>query len=318
MAGTAGAARNGLQAADTPLALVMNGDTHVAFDLLALFAAHHAGSVNVTLLLAHMPDDDNEWTPAGVYLMDRERYRDLSKGDLLDKLKYLHNQKLSRMQSFYSWRSVIHDIGTPAGFHTFWSGRDVLPPDRQNTWFDYLNASLAALSAVKCQTSITAAADLLGHTLISGGKILLCGNGGSLSDAQHFVTELLGKMMCKHGPPMAAIVLGQNPGYLTAVQNDIGQGDEFERELIALGNEGDVLIALSTSGRSLNVIRAIRRAREMRIPVITITGDIPGDLNDIVYLASIPITIPSTTPHIQEATMTILHWLAIEIETRIQ
>ena len=155
-----------------------------------------------------------------------------------------------------------------------------------------------------CEDRIAEAADLVVRTLRSGGKVLLCGNGGSAADAQHIATEMTVKMK-KVRAPMAAIALTTNSSLLTAQANDLGFETVFSRQIESLGRPGDVLIALSTSGRSPNVLSGARSAGKMGIKVIGLTGVGGGDLAD---LCDIAITVPSDqVQRIQEAHMAVCH-----------
>ena len=155
-----------------------------------------------------------------------------------------------------------------------------------------------------CEDRIAEAADLVVRTLQSGGKVLLCGNGGSAADAQHIATEMTVKMK-KVRSPMAAIALTTNSSLLTAQANDLGFETVFSRQIESLGRPGDVLIALSTSGRSPNILSGVRSARRMGIKVIGLTGGTGGDLAEI---CDITIIVPSDqVQRIQEAHMAVCH-----------
>ena len=153
--------------------------------------------------------------------------------------------------------------------------------------------------------TIAEAMELVRETLRSGGKILACGNGGSAAQAQHFVAELVVRYR-RNRRALPAVALTTDTSVLTACANDFGYERVFERGVEALGEPGDLLLAISTSGRSENVNRAVRRAREMGLRVLYLCGerepDAPGDL---------VIKVPSgNTPRVQEAHELILHLLA--------
>ena len=183
-------------------------------------------------------------------------------------------------------------------------GAKTTKPDR------WIRESLESASEVlkstasSCEGAIAEAADLVVKTLRSGGKVLLCGNGGSAADAQHIATEMTVKMM-KVRSPMAAIALTTNSSLLTAQANDLGFETVFSRQIESLGRPGDVLIALSTSGRSPNVLSGVRSASMMGIKVIGLTGGSGGDL---AALCDVAIAIPSDqVQRIQEAHMAVCH-----------
>lgn len=153
------------------------------------------------------------------------------------------------------------------------------------------------------------------HTLVKvlqkGGTVFFCGNGGSMSDAAHIAAELSGRFYINR-PPLKAICLATNTSYLTAVANDLNYEDIFARELQALSNKGDVLVALSTSGNSLNVINAMQVANAKDLIGVSITGDFISELGK---LSDVNIKIPSTdTPRIQETYMFVLHYICEKVE----
>ncbi|MCD6590063.1 D-sedoheptulose 7-phosphate isomerase [Candidatus Woesearchaeota archaeon] len=144
-----------------------------------------------------------------------------------------------------------------------------------------------------------------------GGKILICGNGGSASDAQHFAAELVGRYK-KDRKSLAAIALTTDTSILTAISNDYGYEEVFAKQVEALGKENDLLVAISTSGNSLNVIRAVEKAKELGIYTIGLLGRDGGKLRNLVDLA---IVVDSKdTPHIQEVHETVLHVVAGIVE----
>lgn len=143
-------------------------------------------------------------------------------------------------------------------------------------------------------------------------KLLLCGNGGSASDAQHIAAELSGRYL-KDRPALDAEALHVNSSYMTAVANDYGYDHVYVRALQAKARKGDILIVLSTSGNSLNIINAVYQAREMGLFVIGLTGSTGGK---IAQLCDILLNIPSDdTPRIQEAHIMIGHIICEGIET---
>lgn len=174
------------------------------------------------------------------------------------------------------------------------------------------SAEIKRLVAEKCIDSILAAAQLIADTFASGGKVLLCGNGGSAADSQHMATEfvcLLNKNLNRPGLP--AIALTTDTSILTAFSNDISFEGVFERQVQALGKPGDLLIGISTSGKSKNVIRAILAARSANIRTIALVGN-GGQLKK---MTDVVISVPSTnTQYIQEAHLAIEHTLCELVE----
>ena len=152
---------------------------------------------------------------------------------------------------------------------------------------------------------IEQAGDLLIDTIKQGKKILLCGNGGSAADCQHIAAEFVVKYEKKRSA-LAAVALTTDSSILTASANDFHYDDVFARQVEALGNPGDCLIAISTSGRSPNVIAAVKSAKSRGIRVIGMTGSAESALS---ALADFTIKVPSTvTARIQEAHIVIGHW----------
>lgn len=147
--------------------------------------------------------------------------------------------------------------------------------------------------------------------LSRGNKIMFCGNGGSAADAQHLAAELSGRFY-RDRPPLAAIALTVNTSFLTAVANDYSFDEVFARMVKSIGHQGDVLIGISTSGNSENVIRAIQQAKVMRILGVGLTGK---DGGKIAASSDVLIRVPSTdTPRIQESHILIGHILCEIIE----
>jgi len=152
-------------------------------------------------------------------------------------------------------------------------------------------------------------ASLMGEKLQAGGKLLVAGNGGSAADAQHFAAEMVGRLG-RERPPIAAIALTTDTSILTAVGNDYDFGDIFVRQIQALGSANDVLILLSTSGNSRNLVKAVESAKLIGINTIGLLGKDGGQLADIVDSA---IIVPAhSSQRIQEIHITVIHtWCEI-------
>ncbi|NNF32697.1 MAG: D-sedoheptulose 7-phosphate isomerase [Saprospiraceae bacterium] len=171
-----------------------------------------------------------------------------------------------------------------------------------------------ALQDTQLQQAFEEMATACLETLKSGGKILFCGNGGSAADAQHLAAELSGRFY-KDRPPLYAEALHVNTSYLTAVANDYSYDEIYARLVKGKGLKGDVLIAISTSGNSKNIIKAVEQAHEMGIKTIGWTGSKPSKLQE---MANICISIPSSdTPRIQECHILIGHILCEYIENQL-
>ncbi len=161
---------------------------------------------------------------------------------------------------------------------------------------------------------IQEAVDVCVESLRSGGKILLCGNGGSASDAQHIAAELSGRFYYDR-PPLYAEALHVNGSYLTAVANDYHFEMVYRRMVEAAGKVGDVLIGLSTSGNSQNVVYAMEAAKKIGMKTIAFTGETGGNL---LYISDVLLNVPSSdTPRIQEAHILIGHIICEFIEKTI-
>jgi len=173
-----------------------------------------------------------------------------------------------------------------------------------------VNASLAPF-----EKNLAPAAELCVEVLRGGGKILVCGNGGSAADGQHFAAELVGRFE-RERKPWPAAALSTDTSALTAIANDYGFKEIFARQVHALGNKGDLLLALSTSGNSENVVAAARAAADIGMKVIGLTGEGGGSLgklSDIVFAAA-----STRTARIQEVHGICLHALAEAIETALE
>jgi len=176
----------------------------------------------------------------------------------------------------------------------------------------YIDDSIKSINLVyRNIDKIIEAAEIIIDSLKNGGKVLICGNGGSASQAQHFAGELVGRFEAER-KGLACIALTTDTSIITSLANDYNFNMVFEREVESLGNKGDVLIGLSTSGNSENIIRAIAKAREKELKVITLIGKGGGkmlgigDINLLIHAEN--------TARIQEAHLLMLHILAKIIE----
>ena len=148
----------------------------------------------------------------------------------------------------------------------------------------------------------------------SDNKTLFCGNGGSAADAQHLAAELSGKFYINR-PPIHAEACHLNTSFMTAVSNDFGYDMVFARHIQAVGKRGDVLVGISTSGNSANIIHAMHEARKLGLHCIAMTGETGGQM---AGLADVLINVPSTdTPRIQEAHILIGHIICELVETEL-
>ena len=154
-------------------------------------------------------------------------------------------------------------------------------------------------------------------TLSAGGKILACGNGGSAADAQHFAAELVNRFEAER-PPLAAVALTTDSSTLTSIANDYDYVQVFEKQVRAIGRKGDVLLALSTSGNSPNVIAAIRAAHDLGIGVVALTGRGGGQMAAALQPADVHVCVPHPrTARIQEVHLLALHCICDGIDFQL-
>jgi D-sedoheptulose 7-phosphate isomerase len=145
--------------------------------------------------------------------------------------------------------------------------------------------------------------------LRAGGKVMACGNGGSAADAQHFAAELIGRFE-RERQELAAIALTTDTSILTAIGNDYSYDDIFSKQVRGLGKKGDILLGISTSGNSKNVLVAIEAAKKMDIKIIALTGNGGGKIAQLLDQDDIHLCVPSTrTARIQETHLVVLHAL---------
>ena len=164
---------------------------------------------------------------------------------------------------------------------------------------------------------ITAAADCMVQSLLKEKKLLSCGNGGSAGDAQHFSAELLNRFE-RERPPLPCIAITTDTSTLTSIANDYSYDEVFSKQVRALGQAGDVLLAISTSGNSPNVIQAIQAAHDREMTVVQLTGKEGGKMRDMLTADDIEICVPSTsTARIQEVHLLVIHCLCDLIDTQL-
>ncbi|MCB1963875.1 MAG: phosphoheptose isomerase [Rhodocyclaceae bacterium] len=158
------------------------------------------------------------------------------------------------------------------------------------------------------------AVDLMTGCLMNSGKILACGNGGSAADAQHFAAELVNRFELER-PPLAAVALTTDSSTLTSIANDYHYDQVFSKQVSALGHPGDVLLAISTSGNSPNVIEAIKVAHEREMHVVALTGKGGGPMAALLGPDDVHVCVPAErTARIQEVHLLALHCLCDGID----
>ncbi|MFQ6676950.1 MAG: SIS domain-containing protein [Fidelibacterota bacterium] len=186
--------------------------------------------------------------------------------------------------------------------------QDIIKKIRESS--DVVNTMIVA-----CAEEIENAAELMIKAVQNGKKILWCGNGGSAADAQHMAAELMGGLVTHDRPAIQSIALTTDTSFITAWANDTDYESIFSRQIEGLGDGGDVLIAISTSGNSKNVIRAVDACKKKGISVIVLTGKAGGILKD---MGDITISIPSSdTQRIQEGHLLAEHILCELLEKSV-
>ena len=183
---------------------------------------------------------------------------------------------------------------------------------------EILHSSISVKEAILADeailTRIELSVDLMVSAFLNHRKVLFCGNGGSAADAQHLAAEFSGRFYYDRDP-LDAEALHVNSSYLTAVANDYSYGEVYSRLIKAKGSEGDILVALSTSGNSSNIIRAMKSAGELGMKIIGFTGETGGKMRDY---SDILLNVPSKdTPRIQESHITLGHIICELVEARL-
>ena len=178
-----------------------------------------------------------------------------------------------------------------------------------------MTAEVQAAVAGGCGDAVEAAVDMIVTSLRTGGKLLICGNGGSGADSQHMAAELTCRLTSDFlRPGLAAVALSADSSVLTAHANDVGFDGVFERQVQAIGRPGDVLLGISAGGISENVRRAVRAARDTAISTIALVG---GD-GPLAHEAEVAIVIPCTeSTHVEEAMLPIEHVICHAVEREL-
>lgn len=173
------------------------------------------------------------------------------------------------------------------------------------------SAALVSRAGREEADAVRRMAGIVIKSLRKGGALLVCGNGGSAADAQHIAGELVGRFLKERGP-LRCIALSTDTSVLTAIGNDYGYDEVFARQVAAHGRKGDVLLAISTSGNSPNILKAVEKAKRLKMKVIALSGKGGGGL---ARAADVCITVPSgISPRIQEVHGTIGHILCGLVE----
>ncbi|KAB2639181.1 MAG: phosphoheptose isomerase [Verrucomicrobia bacterium] len=177
---------------------------------------------------------------------------------------------------------------------------------------DSIKTKQAAMAVMP--SFISRATDVMVASLNAGGKIMSCGNGGSAGDSQHFAAELINRFE-RERAPLSAIALSTDTSTLTSIANDYRYEEVFSKQVQALGRRGDVLLAISTSGNSANVIEAIKVAQAIGVTVVALTGKKGGKMASLLKEGDIHLCVPSdNTARIQEVHLVTLHCLCDGID----
>jgi D-sedoheptulose 7-phosphate isomerase len=176
------------------------------------------------------------------------------------------------------------------------------------------NIEVQQVAAKELPVTVAIAVMAMVECLNSGGKIMACGNGGSAADAQHFAAELMGRFE-RERRELAAVALTTDTSILTAVGNDYSYDQVFSKQVRGLGKSGDILLAITTSGNSKNVIKAVEAAQALGIKVIALSGNGGGQLKNVLGANDLLLAAPSSrTARIQETHLVLLHALCDGID----
>ncbi|MES2509032.1 MAG: phosphoheptose isomerase [Pseudomonadota bacterium] len=179
------------------------------------------------------------------------------------------------------------------------------------------SADLKYQAAQVLSKPIVAAVQAILASVTSGGKVLACGNGGSAADAQHFAAEFVGRYE-RERPELAAIALTVDTSIITAIANDYDFNVIFAKQVRALGGAGDVLLALSTSGNSANVLAAIEAAHEREMTVVALTGRNGGKIGNVLRETDVHICVPhERTARIQEVHLLVIHCICDGVDAQL-
>jgi len=165
--------------------------------------------------------------------------------------------------------------------------------------------------------TIESGAEIILNALVSGNKILSCGNGGSAGDAMHFASEMLNRFE-RERPSLPAIALTTDMNTITAIANDYEYNQIFAKQVKALGQSGDILLAISTSGNSANVVEAIKAALSRDMLIVALTGNDGGEMAGLLSANDVEVRVPSpSTARIQEVHLLIIHTLCDLIDNQL-
>jgi D-sedoheptulose 7-phosphate isomerase len=175
----------------------------------------------------------------------------------------------------------------------------------------------AQAAMVEIRNDVVAAATIMTNALLDDRKILCCGNGGSAADAQHFSSELLNRFE-RERPGLPAMALTTDSSTITSISNDYNFDSIFSKQVSALGQQGDILLAISTSGNSPNILESVKAAHQRQMRCVILTGDTGGELNSIIDENDVIISVPAKlTARVQEIHIIVIHCLCDLIDTQL-
>ena len=181
----------------------------------------------------------------------------------------------------------------------------------------FLESSRNFEKLVRVSNQVVEASEEITSRLRAGGKVMFCGNGGSAGDSQHFSSELLNRFE-RERRPLPAIALTTDTSTLTSIANDYSFEEVFSKQVKALGRDGDVLLAISTSGNSSNVLEAIKAAHQREMAVVALTGKDGGDMRPLLKKEDVEVCVPSSvTARIQEVHLLVIHCFCDLIDTQL-
>jgi phosphoheptose isomerase len=233
-------------------------------------------------------------------------------------LSLFRRQSISRVNDLFTWERIaravaeVYEEVLSAGR----MARVEAPHEREVISAGFSGAIVALQEAQRrLRTDLLIAADEIVEALADDRQLLVCGNGGSASDAQHFAAELVGRFKRPGRGGLPALALGSDVATMTAWANDVGYDEVYARQVDAFGRRGDVLVGISTSGRSRNVVRAFSEARRIGLRTIGLLGSDGGELRE---LSDVALVVPSNdTQHIQAVHIVLIHLLCELVEERV-
>ncbi len=233
-------------------------------------------------------------------------------------LSIFRRQAIRRANDLFTWQRVASHIAELyEEILTFNHPTNREEADRLNLIDKSFDGVILALEeSRRClRSAILEVADLISSCFINDGKIMMCGNGGSAADAAHFAAEFLGRFIVKNRQGLPALCLNADTAFLTAWSNDIGYDDVFSRQVETFGRARDILLGISTSGRSRNLIKAFEAARHQGIRTVALLG---GDGGELRALTDFPLIVPSgDTQHTQEVQIVLIHILCELVEEKM-